>query len=229
MQVQIQALLIAGGEGAGGMEKGMTGSNMGPHMEVAKPAIFNGEAGKVGGFVTTCRLYLRMKMREVTVKEQVFWILSHMQGGSADIWKENVMEELEVGEIEYEMVEEFLTVLKKEFSGGEEELVKVAELRKMEQGGRTMEEFVQEFKRVARESGYKRRPLMEEFKRGMNGGIRRKLMEVENLPTSIEQWYRRATALDRNWRESKRKEERLRGKKETAGGEIQKQERQSML
>jgi len=32
----------------------------------------------------------------------------------------------------------------------------------------------------------------------MNGGIRRKLMEAENSPTSIENWYRRATALDRN-------------------------------
>ena len=211
------------------MEKGMMGSNMGPHVEVAKPAIFNGKAGKVGGFVTVCRLYLRMKIREAMVEEQVFWILSHVQGGLADIWKEDVMEELEVGEKEYEMAEEFSTVLKKEFGRGEEKSVKAVELRKMEQGGRTMEEFVQEFKRVARESGYKRRPLMEEFKRGMNGGIRRKLMEVENLPTSIEQWYRRATALDRNWRESKRKEERLRGKKETAGGEIQKQERQSML
>jgi len=39
---------------------------------------------------------------------------------------------------------------------------------------------------------------VEEFKRGMNGGIRRKLMEAENLPTSIENWYRRAMALDRN-------------------------------
>ena len=36
-------------------------------------------------------------MREAMVEEQVFWILSHVQGGSADIWKENVMEELEVG------------------------------------------------------------------------------------------------------------------------------------
>ena len=51
---------------------------------------------------------------------------------------------------------------------------------------------------------------MEEFKRGMNGGIRRKLMEAENLPASIEQWYRRATALDRNWRESRREEGRRR-------------------
>ena len=89
-----------------------------------------------------------------------------------------------------------------------------------------MEEFVQEFKRAVRGSGYERRPLVEEFKRGMNGGIQRKLMEAENPPASIEQWYRRATALDRNWRESRREEERLRKKKMGGGG--QKQERQSL-
>jgi len=214
MQMQIQALLAAGGAETG---SATTGSNMGSHMEVAKPAIFNGEAGKVGGFVTTYRLYLRMKMREATVEEQVFWILSHVQGGSVDTWKENVMEELESGEVEYETAEEFLTSLKKEFGGGEEEAVKVAELRRMEQGGKTMEEFVQEFKRVARGSRYEGRPLIEEFKRDMNGGIRRKLMEAENLLTSIENWYRRATVLDRNWRESRREEERLREKKEVGG------------
>jgi len=49
-----------------------------------------------------------------------------------------------------------------------------------------------------RESGYEGRLLIEEFKRGMNGGIRRKLMEAKNPLSSIEQWYRRATALDRN-------------------------------
>ena len=79
------------------------------------------------------------------------------------------MEELETGEMEYETVEGFSTALKKEFGGGEEESVKVAELRKLEQGGRTMEEFVQEFKRAARGSRYEGRPLVEEFKRGMNG------------------------------------------------------------
>ena len=58
---------------------------MEPHMKVAKLAIFNGEAGKVGGFVIACRLYLRIKMREATVKEQVQWILLYVQRGSADI------------------------------------------------------------------------------------------------------------------------------------------------
>ena len=86
--------------------------------------------------------------------------------------------------------------LKKEYRGGDEESVKVAELRRIEQEGKTMEELVQEFWRTARNSGYKRRALVEEFKREMNGTIRRKLMKVERPPTSIEQWYKCATNLD---------------------------------
>ena len=48
--------------------------------------------------------------------------------------------------------------------------MKVAELKKLEQGGRIME-FVQEFQRIARGSGYEGRLLMEEFKRGMSGAM----------------------------------------------------------
>ena len=91
-----------------------------------------------------------------------------------------------------------------------------------------MEEFVQEFKRAARGSEYEGRPLVEEFKREMNGGIQRKLMESENLPTSIEQWYRRATALDRTWRESRREKERLQGKKKLGEGAPKQEQRQSL-
>ena len=39
---------------------------------------------------------------------------------------------------------------------------------------------MQDFKRIARGSGYKGHPLIEEFKQGMNRAIRRKLMEVES-------------------------------------------------
>ena len=100
-----------------------------------------------------------------------------------------MLEELEAGELEFETVGKFLVEIMREFGGREEKLVKAAELRKLEQGGRMMEEFVQKFKRVARGSGYEERPLVEEFKRGKNGVIRRKLMEAKNQPSSIEQWY----------------------------------------
>ena len=68
-----------------GAERGVAEVNRGYQMEVAKPAIFSGEAGKAGGFIIACRLYLRIKIREATVEEQVQWVLSYVQGGSADV------------------------------------------------------------------------------------------------------------------------------------------------
>jgi len=198
LQEQVAALTAQLGQQGGRGGGGRAAAVMEEATEVAKPQIFDGTPSKVSGFVGTCRIYIKTRLREALVEAQINWVLSYVQGGSADIWKENMLEELETGEIEFENVGEFLAEIRREFGGGDEELVKVAELKKIEQGGRTMEEFVQDFKRTARGSGYERRLLMEEFKRGMNGGIRRKLMESENPPTSIEQWYRRAMALDRN-------------------------------
>jgi len=114
-------------------------------------------------------------------------VLSYVQGGSANVWKENVLEKLKERELEYESVGKFLAAIKKEFRGGKKESVKIAELKRLEQGERTMEEFVQEFRRAVRGSRYKERLLVEKFKRRMNRMIRRKLMEAGRPSTSIEQ------------------------------------------
>jgi len=87
--------------------------------------------------------------------------------------------------------------LRNKFRGENKELVKVAELKRMEQGRKTMEEFMQEFRRVVRKSKCKGRALIKKFKRGINEVIIRKLMKVERLSTSIEQWYEQAINLDR--------------------------------
>ena len=54
--------------------------------------------------------------------------------------------------------------LKREFSGGDNETMKIAELKKVEQGNKIKEEFVQKFRRATKESEYKKKPLVEEFK-----------------------------------------------------------------
>ena len=69
-----------------------------------------------------------MKMRRVPVEEQIQQILSYVQRGLADIWKKNVIEDLEGGLLEYEAVGEFLVDITREFGGGDEESVKVVEL-----------------------------------------------------------------------------------------------------
>ena len=128
-----------------------------------------------------------------------------------DVWKENILEDLEVRLLEYKTAGEFLAEIKREFGGEDKETGKIAELKRLEQEGKMMEEFIQEFRRAVRESRYERRSLVEKFKRGMNRTIYQRLMESEQQPSFIKQWYDRAIALNRNWRESKREEEKLRG------------------
>jgi len=121
-----------------------------------------------------------------------------------------MLENLEGELLEYENIGEFLADIRKEFGGRDEESVKVVELRRLEQERKTMEEFVQEFRRAARGSRYKGRPLVEEFKREINATIHQRLMESEWQLGSVEQWYDKPIALNRNWRESKREAEQLR-------------------
>ena len=50
------------------------------------------------------------------MEEQIQWVLSYVWGGSVDVWKKNVLEDLEIGILEYKTVGEFLTNIRKEFS-----------------------------------------------------------------------------------------------------------------
>jgi len=60
------------------------------------------------------------------------------------------------------------------------------------QGTKTCNKYVQELKRMARGSGYKQRALVEEFKWGLNGMIRRRLVEEELPPSMITEWQEQA-------------------------------------
>jgi len=85
----------------------------------------------------------------------------------------------------------------------------VDELRVLEQGGKTVDEYVQELRRAARGSEYEERALVEEFKRGLSGAIRKRLAEAEIPPTTIVQWQERAVQLDCNMRQSRAEEKIL--------------------
>jgi len=108
------------------------------------------------------------------------------------------LDELVKGESEVESVEQLFVKIRNNFGETLEEERKIEQLRMIEQGGRTCNEYIQKFKKVTRGSSYKRKPLIEEFKRGLNGSIRRKLAEAEEPPTTIGEWQERAVRLNRN-------------------------------
>ena len=80
----------------------------------------------------------------------------------------------------------------------------MVELKRLEQEGKLMKEFVQKFRKVAKESSYKRRLLVEEFKKGFGQKLEEKqkrrkeiekMMRAKAIGSKVEQ-YRDTTVID---------------------------------
>jgi len=160
----------------------------GSRVEAARPQVFSRRMEEMSAFINVACLYIRMKITEEAAAVQVAWVLSYVQGGIAEAWKDNLLDELAKGESKMESAEQLFTKIRNNFGETSEEKRKIEQLRTIEQGERTCDEYVQKFKKVTRRSGYEGRPLIEEFKQGLNGAIRRKLAEAEELPTTIGEW-----------------------------------------
>jgi len=119
---------------------------------------------EVSTFVNVAQLYIRIKIIEEVAATQVAWVLLYVKGGIVEAWKDNLLDELVKGELEVESVEQLFAKIRNNFGETLEEERKIEQLRTIEQGGRTCDKYVQEFKKITRGSGYKRRPLIEEFK-----------------------------------------------------------------
>ena len=76
------------------------------------------------------------------------------------------MDKLSKRESEVETVKELFSKMRNKFGEMAEEEKKIEQLRTIEQEGKTYDKYIQEFKKVVRESGYEGQPLIEEFKRG---------------------------------------------------------------
>jgi len=57
-----------------------------------------------------------------------------MQEGLADVWKENILANLELGVWEFVLVGELLAALKRKFGGGDDKSTKVVKFKQLEQG-----------------------------------------------------------------------------------------------
>jgi len=130
-------------------------------------------------------LYTKARLGGVDNKGKISWVLSYIQRGVAEVWKNNILEEIEKGMSEVETMKELFEKMREEFREFDKESRKVDKLRLLVQGSRTCNKFVQEFKRAARGSRYKGRALIEELKRELNGTIRRRLAKAESPPSTI--------------------------------------------
>ena len=84
------------------------------------------------GFINACCLYISIRIKGCSKEKKISWVLTYMQGGVAEVWKEKVLEEKRQGVSGVEIVEELFTKIRKEFGEFDEESRKVDKLRLLE-------------------------------------------------------------------------------------------------
>ena len=147
------------------------------NIKVAKLQTFDRTASNVLKFLTSCNLFIRMRIKDIVVEEQIQWVLLYMEinrylkekcSGGFEDRKLKIRDSWEI----FSRSEE--GVWKRRWGDNKDSIVKEDWAR-----NGIMEEFIQEFRRAARGSRYEERLLVEEFKREMNVVIIRKLTEIE--------------------------------------------------
>jgi len=77
----------------------------GSKVEITKPQVFSGRMEEVSVFINAACIYIRMKMTEKAAITQVAWVLSYIQGGVAEVWKDNLLDKLAKRESKVETME----------------------------------------------------------------------------------------------------------------------------
>ena len=135
-------------------------------VEVARPQVFSRKIEEVSIFVYMACLYIRIKMTEEVAVTQVAWVLSYIQGGIVEAWKDNLLDELAKEESEVESVEQLFTKIKNNFGKTSEEERKIEQLRTIEQEGRTCNEYMQKLKRLPEGAAMREDPSLKNLKEG---------------------------------------------------------------
>ena len=76
----------------------------------------------------------------------------------------------------------------------------------MMQEDKTADKHVQDFEKTALEAGYEGFPLIVEFKQSLHPALRKCLSEIQPQPVTIQEWYNKATTINRQWQISKAEE-----------------------
>jgi len=84
-------------------------------VEAARPQVFSRKMKEMSTFINMARLYIRMKMTEEAATTQVAWVLSYVQGGVVETWKDNLLDKLAKGESGVESAEQLFTKIRNDF------------------------------------------------------------------------------------------------------------------
>jgi len=181
-------------------------------IKMNPPTPFTGIRRKLDEFLMEVDMYLAMNRTIYDTNEKkILFALSYMKDGTAGPWKHSYWRD-NVGTPTAQSWDDFKTTLRASFDAPDKQGDAVTKMETETMSGKTADEYVEEFKIWAAESGVTQdRPLIEWFMKGIPTPLLDKILNLENPPSTIQGWYDTASKMDNQWRKAKAIAKRLRG------------------
>jgi hypothetical protein len=167
-------------------------------LKVASPDVFDGTVSKSSAFLNQLSLYFKGK--KITSNDDKITItLSYMKGGTVGPWVKDMTERLVTDE------ELSWATFIKEFKGSSGDPNPAGTARRkmdlLKQGTHTADEYVASFNELKKDTGYNDAALVDKFEKGLNSVLVDKIYSLPDMPTTLKDWIKWTTKLDRQWRQ----------------------------
>ncbi|EEB88734.1 hypothetical protein MPER_13257 [Moniliophthora perniciosa FA553] len=174
----------------------------GKEVKVKPPPTFTGDRDAAEGFLKAVKLNLRMnKHMYITDERKILYTLSHMDGGTAETWKNNALDEIfdeekdDDEELTFETFEDRFRERFEPFDKVATAQRKLETLRmKRDEGG--ADEYINKFRELANRTKFDDAALIIYFRRGLPENLTRRVMSHNPRPTTIDNWMDLAKLYD---------------------------------
>jgi hypothetical protein len=168
-----------------------------------KPAVFTGDRKTLDKFLRDCLIYVYSNKRDFEDEEaRVQFVLSYIDGGEADSWKEYYVKTLidEDENIHWPTLRELTNNLLENFAKEDQVEESLRKLETMKQDGRTAEEVVNEFRILKARAKIEDNALtVRMFRRVLNPSLAMKIMTDPNKSNTLEDSKFRGVVVQSGW------------------------------
>jgi hypothetical protein len=188
---------------------------------INKPKDFDGNRKDVQSFLLDCKVYLQVNSHIYTTDvSQIAFILSFMNEKEAKRWKENYLisiTDTTTGELTFPNTNDFLKKVTTDFKPANKEKDAAHQIAVLRQGKKTAEETITEFRLLTNQAGYANETtsdhlhLIEKLQTVLNTNLVKRVLLLDEVPTTIDKWAEKAIQIDSNYRQTMEVIERLSG------------------
>jgi len=139
--------------------------------------------------------------------KKIAFVLSLLESGKPAMWKEQfIRSHMDSDDIEFPMYKEFMAAFKNTFKNVDQVNEALSDLGQLRQGDKGAEEHTTTFRLLVGKAGIssKRNPnhqvLIDLYQKSLKPKLVERIMTMEHIPKTIDEWYEKAILFDNNWR-----------------------------